>query len=66
MATEVVWAVYEGDWSMRIGVQEAFNISHVRCELGTVAVPDKGLQAEQMMGPQAYGGIIRSRGGMLD
>ena len=57
MATEVVWAVYEGDWSMRIGVQEAFNISHVRCELGTVAVPDKGLQAEQMMGPQAYGGF---------
>ena len=66
MAAKVVWAVYEGDWSMWIGVQKAFDISHVLCELGTVAVPDKGLQAEQMMGPQAYGGIIRSRGGMLD
>ena len=51
---------------MWIGVQKAFDISHVLCELGTVAVPDEGLQAEQVMGPQAYGGIIRSRGGMLD
>ena len=55
MAAEVVWAVYEGDWSMRIGVQEAFDISHVLCEFGTVAVPDEGLQAKQVMGPQTYG-----------
>ena len=51
MAAEVVWAVYEGDWSMRIGVQEAFDISHVRCELRTVAVPDEGLQTEKVMRP---------------
>ena len=57
MAAEGVWAVYEGDWSMRIGVQEAFDISHVLCELGTIAVPDEGLQTEQVMGPQAYGGF---------
>lgn len=55
MAAKVVWAVYEGDWSMWIGVKKAFDISHVRCELRTVAVPDKGLQAEQVMGPQTYG-----------
>ena len=51
MAAKVVWAVYEGDWSMWIGVQKAFDISHVLCELGTVALPDEGLQAEQVMGP---------------
>jgi hypothetical protein len=55
MAAKVVWAVYEGDWSMWIGVQKAFDISHMLCEIGTIAVADEGLQAEQVVGSQTYG-----------
>jgi hypothetical protein len=46
MAAEVVWTGHEGDCSVWISGQKAFDISHMLCEIGTVAVADEGLQAE--------------------
>ena len=55
MAAEVVWAGHEGDCSVWISGQKAFDISHMLCEIGTIAVADEGLQAEQVVGSQTYG-----------
>jgi hypothetical protein len=53
MCAQFVCALYKDDRRVRICVKPVFDKGHVPDEFLTVAVADKGLKAEKMVGSEA-------------